>query len=58
MWRLMEGEERQSALQKIEMLNNRAVFEIPIILDHLLAEAACTSSGIKWEAARAGRLAR
>lgn len=39
MARLMQGEVRQHALRQIELLNNRAVFEIPVILDHLLAES-------------------
>jgi 1,2-diacylglycerol 3-beta-galactosyltransferase len=37
---LMRAEARQGLIEKIERLNNRAVFEVPVILDHLLAGAA------------------
>jgi processive 1,2-diacylglycerol beta-glucosyltransferase len=51
---LMQGEARQRALERIESLNNRAVFEIPVILDHLLAEAACAPGKVNWETGPAG----
>jgi len=55
---LMHGEARERALQQIESLNNRAVFEIPVILDHLLAESACAPGKVHRETQPAVQPAR